>query len=343
LTARRRSVLVVDDTAANLVLAQAYLADVDCNVVVAESGPAALSIVRQAEVDLVLLDVNMPGMDGFEVCRQIRCDPAVRLLPIVMLTAMDRVQDRVLALEAGADDFLAKPVDRIELVARVRSALRLKAVYDSLESAEQVIFALATAVEAKDSYTQAHTERVAFAAREVGIRLRLPEADLEALYRGGIVHDIGKIGVPDTILQKPGPLDPDETESMQQHPIIGERIVMPLRSAAGVLPIVRHHHEHYDGTGYPDRLAGEDIPRLARIVSVCDAFDALVSDRPYRPGMSPERAITILKAGAGTQWDPTIVELLTSDLPALGLTADRAGSHADSDPRRIRGIGSEVA
>ena len=340
---KRPKVLVVDDTAANLMLVQAYLAEVDCDVVYAENGPSALSGVRRDGADLVLLDVSMPGMDGFEVCREIRRDPALRLVPIVMLTALDEVHDRVRALEAGADDFLTKPVERVELVARVRSALKLKAVYDSLESAEQVIFALAIAVEAKDAYTEAHTERVAFAARALGARLNLPEPELEALYRGGIIHDIGKIGVPDSILLKPGPLDPDESLLMRQHPIIGERIVMPLRSATGLLPIVRNHHERYDGSGYPDRLAGEEIPVLARIVGVCDAFDALISDRPYRQGMSSQEAVEILKSGAGTQWDPSLVDLLVSELPALEPDDRQQPPGEDRERRGAGRKGREVA
>jgi putative two-component system response regulator len=212
---------------------------------------------------------------------------------------------------------MTKPVDRVELVARVRSALRLKRVYDSLDSAEHVIFALAAAVEAKDPYTEAHTQRVAQSARRIGTRLGLSMSDLDALYRGGIIHDIGKIGVPDAVLLKPGPLDRDELSRMQLHPIIGENIVAPLRTGAALLPIIRHHHENYDGSGYPDGLAGTDIPRLARIVAVCDAYDALVNDRPYRPRKSHDEALAILSAGAGRQWDPEVVRLFASDVAAF--------------------------
>jgi putative two-component system response regulator len=234
-----------------------------------------------------------------------------------MITALDRAHDRVMALEAGADDFMSKPVERIELVARVRAALRLKALYDKLDSVEQVVFSLAAAVEAKDSFTEKHTQRVGESARLIGQVLNLPEADLDALYRGGIIHDIGKIGVPDSILLKPGPLDVEEQIRMHAHPIIGEGIVRPLRSGTSLLPIIRHHHEHFDGTGYPDRLRGVQIPRLARIVSVCDAYDALINDRPYRPGRSPEEAMAILHRGAGTQWDPEVVNLFGSRIPSI--------------------------
>src|SRR5712692_9645167 len=200
-------VLVVDDGAANRQLVEAYLADLDCAIRTAEDGPTALKSIEAEPPDLVLLDVQMPHMDGYEVCRRIKAGPRGRLLPVVMITALDRTNDRVKALESGADDFMSKPVERVELVARVRSALRLKALYDTLDSAEQVIFALAAAVEAKDSYTEKHTARVAETARLLGTRLGLPQPALDALYRGGLVHDIGKIGVPDAILLKPGPLN----------------------------------------------------------------------------------------------------------------------------------------
>src|SRR6202521_4963700 len=310
-------VLVVDEGAANRELIEACLAGIECEIRTADNGSTALAMIEAAPPDLVLLDVQMPGMDGYEVCLRIKARPRGELLPVVMITALDQVHDRVMALEAGADDFMSKPVERIELVARVRAALRLKALYDKLDSVEQVIFSLAAAVEAKDSFTERHTKRVGESARMVGELMKLPEADLDALYRGGIVHDIGKIGVPDSILLKPGPLEVDEQVSMHAHPVIGEAIVRPLRSGTSLLPIIRHHHEHFDGTGYPDRLRGAEIPRLARIVSVCDAYDALVSDRPYRPGLAPEEAMAVLHRGAGTQWDPEVVSLFSSQIHSI--------------------------
>jgi len=310
-------VLVVDDGEMNRALVEAYLGDLDCRIRTAEDGPTALAAIDAESPDLVLLDVQMPGMDGYEVCRRIKARPRGRLLPVVMITALDHPKDRVLALEAGADDFMSKPVDRVELVARVRSALRLKALYDNLDSADQVIFSLAAAVEAKDAYTERHTHRVAETARHVGEKMGLSERALDALYRGGIIHDIGKIGVPDAVLLKPGPLDARELAAMRMHPIIGESIVRPLRSGASLLPIIRHHHEHFDGGGYPDGLARRAIPHLARIVAVCDAYDALVTDRPYRRAKSVDEAIAILNDGAGHQWDPEAVEVLTSEMSNL--------------------------
>jgi putative two-component system response regulator len=310
-------VLVVDDGEANRRLMEAYLRSVDCVTEVAESGQDALRMVEANPPDLVLLDVQMPGIDGYEVCRRLKARPRGSLLPVVMITALDRSLDRVAALDAGADDFMSKPVERAEVVARVRSALRLKSLYDTLESAEQVIFALAAAVEAKDTYTERHVVRVAESARLLGERLGLAEAELETVYRGGLVHDIGKIGVPDAILLKPGPLNPEEEGTMRDHPAIGEKIVRPLRSGSRLLPIIRHHHEHFDGGGYPDGLARAEIPDLARIVAVCDAFDALVNDRPYRSGRPPEQAVAVLVDGAGRQWDPEVVGALIAELPAI--------------------------
>jgi putative two-component system response regulator len=180
-----------------------------------------------------------------------------------------------------------------------------------------VIFALAAAVEAKDRYTERHTRRVADSARRIGLRLGLPEPQIDALFRGGFVHDVGKIGVPDQILSKPGPLDAQEWERMREHTAIGEEIMRPLRSAALLLPIIRHHHEHFDGAGYPDGLRGQEIPLLARIVAVCDAFDALVSDRPYRGRVSVGEAVDRLYDGSGAQWDPKLVSLMAELVPSM--------------------------
>src|SRR5713226_6397236 len=230
-------VLVVDDGAANRELIQAYLSGIDCEVRFAVDGLSALAAIESDAPDLVLLDVQMPGVNGYEVCRRIKAMPRGRLIPVVMITALNQIDDRITALEAGADDFMSKPVERAELVARVRSALRLKAQYNMLDGAEQVIFALAAAVEAKDSLTERHTQRVGESARHLGRRLGLPEFALDALYRGGIIHDIGKIGVPDAILLKRGSLNEVETTRMRAHPVIGETIVRPLRTGTSLLPI----------------------------------------------------------------------------------------------------------
>ena len=306
-------ILVVDDSVANRELIKSCLHGVVCDVLVAKDGASALLAVQESNPDLVLLDAQMPGLDGYEVCKRIKAGDKGELLPVVMITSIDETSDRIRALAAGADDYMSQPVNRFELVARVRAALRLKRVYDSLDGAERVIYALATAVEAKDPYTEAHTQRVAESAKRIGARMGLRDNDLEVLYRGGMVHDIGKIGIPDHILQKPGELDAEETAHMHLHPIIGENIMAPLQSGSDLLAIVRHHHENYDGTGYPDRLSGERIPLLARILSVCDAYDALTSDRPYRLGQSREAAVSVLLRGSGRQWDPEVVHLVIDE------------------------------
>lgn len=306
---RRQLVLVVDDEDLNLSLLEAYLEPLECDVHMARDGKEALRAIDVQRPDLVLTDAVMPVMDGFELCQRIRAQPDLRLLPVVMVTALNQVADRVRALEVGVDDFLAKPANRLEVQARVRSLLRLKEVYDELEDAESVIFALAQAVEAKDSYTEAHTERVATRARLLGMLAGLQGRELTDLYRGGMIHDIGKIGVPDAVLLKPGPLDAEETAIMRRHPVIGEQIARPLRSAVNLLAIIRHHHENWDGTGYPDGLAGAGIPLLARITAISDAYDAMTSNRPYRRGMDREKAASILASGAGSQWDAELVRL----------------------------------
>ena len=313
----RPVVLVVDDSRTIRTVIEACLSGINCDIRFAANGPTALEMIDADPPDLVLLDVQMPGMDGYEVCVRIRANPRFKLLPVVMITARTHTQDRVRALEKGADDFMTKPFERAELVARVRSSLRLKSLYNTLDSAEQVIFALAAAVEAKDSLTERHTRRVAESARHLGMRLGLSDASQDALYRGGIIHDIGKIGVSESILLKCGPLDMGEQQRMQEHPDIGANIIAPLQTGSSLQPIIRHHHERFDGSGYPDGLRGVKIPLLARIISICDAFDALINDRPYRSGVSVDNAIATLRAGAGTQWDPELVELFIAELPAI--------------------------
>ena len=311
------TVLIVDDRELNLELIAAYLEDLGCQVITATNGREALQVVEGRRPDLVLLDVMMPGLDGFEVCRRIKAQNS--LLPVVLVTALSQTSDRVHGLEAGADDFITKPVERIELVARVRSLLRLKGLYDRLDGAEQVMLSLARAVDAKDTFTESHTERVGQSARLLGQAVGLSQATLQDLYLGGVVHDIGKIGIPDAVLLKPGALTVEERDVMRRHVIIGEQIVSPLRSATALIPIVRHHHERFDGNGYPDRLAGTDIPLPARIVAVCDSFDAMTNARPYRLALGLDRAQEIMRGGSGTQWDPELVQLFLAQVMRLEL------------------------
>ena len=303
------TILAVDDSAMNLELLREYLAATGCTFVTAADGETALVAIEQYKPDLVLLDIVMPRLDGIEVCRRIKANPKTRLLPVVLVTSLSAVQDRIRGLEAGADDFLTKPIDRDELTARVVTLIRAKELYDRLDDAEHVMAAFARVVEAKDGGTESHLERVARTARALAEAAELAGADLDLAYFGGVVHDIGKVGVPDAILIKAGPLDPHETTVMRRHVMVGVEIARQLRSAASVIPIIRHHHERFDGSGYPDGLMGAAIPTVSMIVSICDAYDAMTSDRPYRVAMTPAIAIGELERGAGTQWNADLVAL----------------------------------
>jgi putative two-component system response regulator len=311
----RPRVLAVDDDARNLKLLKALL-QAEYDIVTASSGAEALSISRKIDLDLILLDIMMPGMDGFEVCRRLKQSETTRLIPIVMVTAIDDSEAKVKAIEAGADDFLTKPPNKTELLARVKSLTRVKRLNNSLTTIENVLISLAKAVEAKDAYTQGHILRVANLAVGLGRRMGLPEPQIEALRIGGILHDIGKIGVSAEILNKPGPLDDEEWEVMKGHPDAGYEICLPLAHNLGeALDIIRHHHERIDGSGYPDGLKGNEIAVTARIMNVVDIYDALTSNRPYRKAMTTEKATGILKEEAAQgKLDDEIVALLMAML-----------------------------
>jgi putative two-component system response regulator len=296
------TILVVDDEPANRELMEALLEPQGYTVLTAENGQEALDLFAKHQPDLLLLDVMMPKMDGVEVCRLIKKNPETRLTPVVLVTALSALDDRVRGLEAGADDFLGKPVERTELMARVRALLNLKAHTDELERAESVLFALAQSIEGKDSYTGGHCDRLSNYSERLGRRIGLPDDHITALRRGGIVHDIGKVAVPDAILLKPGKLTPEEWTVMREHPVIGERICSPLKSFRLVLPIIRHHHEKVDGTGYPDGLKGEQIPVLARIMTLADVYDALTTQRPYKAALSSEQAVNTMEEEVHKGW-----------------------------------------
>lgn len=282
---RAQTILVVDDNPENLLLTGETLRSERYDVVTANSAEEAEEIIRKEPPDLILLDVILPGRSGYELCRELKEEPATRLIPVVMITGLSEREDRVRGLEVGADEFLSKPFFSEELLARVRSLLRLKEFTDELENAEAVIFSLALGVESRDPYTGNHCERLSRYATALGRHLALEDEDVLALKRGGYLHDLGKIVVPDEILKKGTNLTPGEWLVMKQHPATGENICRPLRSLRGVLPIIRHHHEHMDGSGYPDGLQGEEIPLLARILQVVDVYDALRTVRPYKPAL----------------------------------------------------------
>jgi len=306
---RHPHVLVVDDDALIRQLLGDELVEEGYTVSIAKDGEAALEKVATDPPDLILLDVMMPKLDGFEVCRRLKSDERTILIPVVMLTALMAIEERIKSIEAGADDFLSKPHNRQELLTRVRSLLRLKRHTDELEHAETVLFSLALSVEAKDPFTNDHCDRIARYSLALGENLGLPREHLKALQRGAILHDLGKIGVPDAILLKPGPLTDAERAVIRQHPVIGERICSPLKSLRLVLPIIRHHHERWNGTGYPDGLAGEATPLTARILQCVDVFDALTIERPYKPAYTQEQAVAIMREEVAKGWqDPNLAE-----------------------------------
>jgi putative two-component system response regulator len=295
-------ILIADDMAANRNLLTGLLTRDGYTVRAAADGTAALQMIRDETPDLILSDVLMPGMNGFELCREVKSNRATRLVPVVLVTSLSERQDRIEGINAGADDFLTKPVDAQELKARVRSLLRLKRFTDDLDSAESVILSLALTVEARDSYTSGHCQRMAAYASGFGRHLGLPDEDVAALRRGGYLHDVGKVGVSDAILQKPGRLTPEERDAMKRHTIIGEALCGELRLLKPVRPIARHHHERCDGSGYPDGLKGKEIPLLAQIMAIVDVYDALSTDRVYRPALSAEAAIAELSEEALRGW-----------------------------------------
>jgi putative two-component system response regulator len=301
-TAHAKTILVADDMEANRELLREMLEQEGYRVVCVEDGGRALQVLRSRLVELALLDVMMPGRTGFDVCRAIKSSAELRLIPVVLVTALSNREDRIRGIECGADDFLNKPVHREELLARVHSLLRLKQYTDELENAETVLFSLALSIEAKDPYTEGHCDRLSRYAVALGQRIGLNEEFLVALRRAGTVHDIGKVAVPEHILQKPGKLTPDEWKIMREHPVVGERICSPLRSFRHVLPIIRHHHEKLDGSGYPDGLRGEAIPLTARVLTIVDVYDALATDRPYRKALTPERAIAAMREEVTRGW-----------------------------------------
>lgn len=307
-----QNVLVVDDNPFVTSLLEHGLRAEGYHVHIAPDGEAALRCARESLPDLILLDLDLPLIAGDEVCRRLKNDPATRLIPIVMITGHGGGQNKIAAWDYGADDFLTKPFHMVEVTTRCRSLLRIKRLIEERESAETVVFALARAVEAKSPYTHGHSERVTryslALAREVGVS----DDDLEMLRKGALLHDIGKISIPDAILNKPGPLTPEEYALIKSHTTQGAHIAEPLASLREAIPLIRWHHERLDGKGYPDGMMGGAIPLLVRILSVADIFDSLASDRPYRAPIPPPVCLKMLAENAsGGGLDPELVEVFT--------------------------------
>lgn len=298
---RAAKVLVADGNEALRELLTELLVIDGYEVMAARDGGEALHALCEGSFDLALIDVVMPGCDGFDVCRAFKSVAGSGTTPIILVTGMDSRDDRIKAVECGADDFLNKPVNREELRSRVRSLVRLKRFTDELKQVEAVLGTLAQTIEAKDT-AAGHCERLSQLSMDLAKRLGLAESECQALKRGGLMHDIGKIVVPEHILLKHGPLTSDERKIVEQHTVTGERICAPLDSFQMVLPIIRHHHERYDGSGYPDGLAGENIPLTARVLHVADVYEALTTERPYRKAMSSKEAIAVMRAEVKRGW-----------------------------------------
>jgi putative two-component system response regulator len=324
-------VLVVDDHAPSRMTAVALLSVDGYQVEQADCGHSALSRVSYQPPDLIVLDVMMPGLDGYEVCRRLKRNDATRLIPIIFVTALEDREARLKGIEAGGDDFITKPFDALELSARARSLIHQKRLNEDLDHAEKVLFSIARTIESRDPNTGDHCERLVSLAQEFGQFLKLPPQHLRNLSWAGYLHDIGKVGIPDAILLKTGPLSPAERAIMEQHVVIGESICQPLHTMRGVVPIIRHHHERWNGSGYPDGLSGDAIPRLAQIFQVIDIFDALTHARPYKPAFSVEESLAILNQEVQSGWrDPVLVDRFATFLgqqptpfqSETGLTSD---------------------
>jgi len=314
---RAPRILVVDDNINLASLMSELLTMRGYQVVTAENAAQAESEIRRQAPDLILSDVRMPGKSGYEFCRELKDDPATRLIPFVLITGLSDSADKVRGIEAGADDFLNKPVLAEELTARVKSLLRVKEFTDELETADTVLCTLGLAVESRDPYTEGHCERLALRAAELGRHLQLDEDSIVALRRGGYLHDLGKIAVPDEILKKGSDLTLAEWSIMKQHPVTGENICKPLKSLRLVLPIIRHHHEHADGSGYPDGMRANEIPLLPRVLQVVDVYDALRTARPYKPALSHDHAAQTMREEARRGlWDGELVDEFFSMLMA---------------------------
>jgi putative two-component system response regulator len=326
-------ILVVEDDPQAIGILEPILISKGYSVTVARDGVEGVEKLRSHNPDLVLLDIDMPRLDGLSVCRAVKNEPSTRLIPVVMLTAFGDLENKIEALEAGADEFLNKPYNSLELFTRINSLLRMRYLNAQLDNAEDVLFSMARAIEAKDSYTQGHVERVSGLAVELGAHLGLSEDEQDSLRKGGILHDIGKIGVPDVILNKAGPLTPEERGVIRQHPEQGARICEKLKSIRGAIPIIRHHHERLDGTGYPDQLSGDEIPLLARILTVVDIYDALTTTRSYRKSMPHDQAMQLMwdetKKG---WWDKDVVSEFTKMVSARTQAAPAPQTPVSSHP-----------
>lgn len=324
-------VLVVDDDTNITTLLGRLMRKEGHEVAAVHDGASCLEAVAAQAPDLILLDVVLPAMDGFAVCRRLKQDPATRLTPVILITGMGDTDAKMQGLEAGADDFLVKPIDTRELLARSRALIRLKRYTDDLDSAASIVMTLAVMIEARDGYTEGHCHRMANYAAALGRRLGLPEEDLRALHRGGFLHDIGMLTIPDDVLRKPGALERDEFELVKSHTVVGDTLCANLRSLQSVRPIVRHHHERLDGSGYPDHLAGDSVPLVAQILGIVDVYDAVTTQRPYQRAHSIEQAVFVLNQQVDKGWRRRDLVMAFAELATSG-KLDTFGTGREGSP-----------
>jgi putative two-component system response regulator len=313
-------ILIVDDMPENLDILAGLLEPEGYSVATARDGMEAVEMALGDPPDLILMDVSMPRMTGLEACRRLKADERTQLVPILLITGLGAREDRIDGIAAGCDDFLTKPVDFEQLIARTRSALRTKALVDQLEQAENVLVSLATALDAKDPYTRGHSERVGSYAEALGGAVNLSADVRRNLRRAGLLHDIGKIGIPLDYLLKPGKLTTEEYEIVKLHPSIGYDICKPLKTMVPLLELIRGHHERLDGRGYPDGLKAEQISLPLRCLTLSDIYDALTSDRAYRRALPKEQAFKIMREEASLgMWDMGLIDKFNDMIDREGL------------------------
>jgi putative two-component system response regulator len=304
------SILIIDAEDINRRLLKGILKTSQYRILECRKASEARSVLETERVDLIIVDLMLPEVSGPQFCQWAKSNRETQLIPVLMITSVQGIENEIAAISAGADEFLTKPMHPAVVRARIRALLRTKALTDSLDEAETILFALAQAVEHRDVFTGMHCERLADFSVTLGKALGLSAPDLKALHRGGYLHDIGKVGIPDAILFKKGSLTAEEWDVMRTHTLRGEEICRPMKSLGPVLPIIRNHHEKWDGTGYPDRLAGDQIPLLARILQVTDIYDALTTERCYKPALSRDEAFRLMEEEVRRGWrDPELVEV----------------------------------
>jgi putative two-component system response regulator len=316
LSSRRKIMLMIDEPM-NRALVEAILREERDFETLMSDNPLDMSRAVEG-VDVLMLDLHMPPRELYSLCRHLKSNARMSSVPVLLLTPSTGSVERSRALTSGADEVLGKPFHRTELILRVRALIRVKSLRDELDEAEQILLSLCRIVESKVNYTQAHSERVAVYAEMLGQEIGLARDDLRILRRAALLHDVGKLAIPELVLNKPGTLTSEETKLLRQQLLLSTQSPPAAPNVSPqIIPIIRHHHEHFDGTGYPDHLAGEEIPLGSRILAIADGYDAMTSQRPYRAALSQERAATQLQAGAGSQWDGNLVDTFLKALKSL--------------------------